>query len=114
MEDENVQINLADQLTGEVQGFIYVMRWLVYEFYQFKKLRQLGFLMMSDFEALEEDVLFILNKLVVTKEVHETLLILSRLNKNKADKRLREKYRLIHRYQSKYFPLEVNEDLGSE
>ena len=31
------EINLANQLIGEVQGFIFVVRWLIYEFYQFKK-----------------------------------------------------------------------------
>ena len=39
-EEENIEeINLTNQLIGEVQGFILVMRWLVYEFYQFKQLK---------------------------------------------------------------------------
>ena len=62
---------------------------------------------MSDFEAIEEDMLFTIHKITVSNEVHETLLILSRLNKNKIDKSLREKYGLISKNQSKYFPLEV-------
>ena len=32
-------INLTNQIIGEVQGFILVMRWLVYEFYSFKGLK---------------------------------------------------------------------------
>jgi len=34
--EENVnvdEINLTNQLIGEVQGFIFVMRWLLFEFY---------------------------------------------------------------------------------
>lgn len=34
------EINVTNQLIGEVQGFIFLLRWLVYEFYSFKKLRQ--------------------------------------------------------------------------
>ena len=32
-------INLTNQIIGEVQGFILVMRWLVYEFYNLKVLK---------------------------------------------------------------------------
>jgi hypothetical protein len=70
-------------------------------------MRQLGYLQMSDFDAIEEDMLFTIHKITVSNEVHETLLIMSRLNKNKIDKSLREKYGLIAKNQSKYFPLEV-------
>ena len=70
--------------------------------------------MLSDFEAIEEDVLYIIHQNVVCKEVHETLLILSRLNKNKADKNMRDKYKLIQMNQSKYFPLIVLEEQGQD
>ena len=62
---------------------------------------------MSDFEAIEEDVLYIIHQVTVSHEVHDTLLILSRMNKNKMDRKLREKYRLIQQHQSEFFPLEV-------
>lgn len=38
------EINMTNQLIGEVQGFIFVMRWLLFEFYGFKKLKNEGFL----------------------------------------------------------------------
>ena len=41
------------------------MRWLVYEFYNFKYLKQEGFLQGCDFEAIEEDVLYIIHKKTV-------------------------------------------------
>lgn len=58
-------INLTNQVIGEVQGFIFIMRWLVYEFYNFKYLKQEGYLQGSDFEAIEEDVLYLLHKKTV-------------------------------------------------
>mmetsp|Transcript_40702 Transcript_40702/g.62123 ORF Transcript_40702/g.62123 Transcript_40702/m.62123 type:complete len:117 (+) Transcript_40702:1618-1968(+) len=82
------------------------MRWLVYEFYQFKALKQEGLLLFSDFEALEEDILFILHKLTVKDEVYDILLILSRLLNNKDDKGFREKYRHIARSYSLLYPIE--------
>lgn len=60
---ENVgDINLTNQLIGEVQGFIFVMRWLIYEFYGFKGLKQEGLLNAADFDALEDDMLYIIHK----------------------------------------------------
>ena len=53
---------------------------------------------MSDFEAIEEDMLYTIHKMTVSNEVHEILLILSRLNKNKVDTLLREKYSLIKKH----------------
>lgn len=35
-EDKLGDINVTNQLIGEVQGFIFVMRWLIYEFYGFR------------------------------------------------------------------------------
>ena len=58
-------VNLTNQIIGEVQGFVLVMRWLVYEFYSFKALKQRGYLKSCDFQAIEEDVLFMIHKLVV-------------------------------------------------
>lgn len=71
------------------------MRWLVYEFYQFKQLRQDGLLAGSDFEALEDDILFILHKVTVNDVVYETLIVLTRLLNNKDDKKLRDKIKTI-------------------
>ena len=48
-----------------MQGFILVMRWLVYEFYNFRALKQEGLLRAVDFEAIEDDVLFIIHKKTV-------------------------------------------------
>ena len=107
LETQVNEINLANQLIGEVQGFIFVMRWLIYEFYQFKKLCQQGYLQFQDLEALKEDILFICHKMIVGKEVFETLIVLSRLFNNKIDKKIREKYKQVQQDQSPYFPLEI-------
>ena len=61
------------------------MRWLVYEFYNFRALKQEGLLRAADFEAIEDDVLFIIHKKTVQKEVYETLLVLTRLLNNQED-----------------------------
>jgi hypothetical protein len=42
------------------------MRWLVYEFYEFKELG----LMKEDFEAIEDDVLYIIHRNIVCKEIY--------------------------------------------
>ena len=75
-------INLTNQLIGEVQGFIFVMRWLIYEFYGFKGLKQEGLLSAADFDALEDDMLYIIHKVTCVNQVYETLLVLSRLLNN--------------------------------
>lgn len=58
-------------------------------------------------EAIKEDILFICHKIIVGKEVYETLIVLSRLFNNKTDKRIREKYKKILKDQSPYFPMEI-------
>ena len=58
-------VNLTNQIIGEVQGFILIMRWLVYEFYNFKVLKQKGYMKAADFNAIEEDMLFMIHKMVV-------------------------------------------------
>ena len=75
-------INLTNQLIGEVQGFIFVMRWLIYEFYGFKNLKQEGLISAADFDALEDDMLYIIHKVTCVNQVYETLLVLSRLLNN--------------------------------
>mmetsp|Transcript_17368 Transcript_17368/g.29210 ORF Transcript_17368/g.29210 Transcript_17368/m.29210 type:complete len:574 (+) Transcript_17368:90-1811(+) len=108
-EDEEVQINeinLTNQLIGEVQVFMFLMRWLIYEFYQFKRLKAEGQLTAADFDTLEDDILFILHKVTVSHEVYEILLVLSRLLHNKEDKLMREKYRHIGRSKSKLYPFD--------
>lgn len=99
-------INLTNQIIGEVQGFIFVMRWLVYEFYNFKYLKSEGYLQAADFEAIEDDVLFILHKKIVQKEVFETLIILMRLLNNMEDKKIRHKFKKIEKFRKPLFPLE--------
>jgi hypothetical protein len=32
-EEECKEVNLTNQLIGEVQAFIFVLRWMLYEFY---------------------------------------------------------------------------------
>jgi len=54
-------IHLTNQIIGEVQVFIFVMRLLVFEFYGFRKLQNEGVISVTVFEALEEDILFILH-----------------------------------------------------
>jgi hypothetical protein len=107
VEDEVEDTNLANQLIGEVQGFIFIMRWLIYEFYQFKKFSKQGYLQFTDLDALKEDILFICHKIIVGKEVFETLIVMNRLINNKTDKRIREKYKHVLKDQSPYFPLEI-------
>ena len=105
---DNVEdINLTNQLIGEVQGFIFVMRWLIYEFYGFKSLKQEGLLSAADFDALEDDILYIIHKVTCVNQVYETLLVLSRLLNNQDDRLLRKKYRAIEENQSEFFPIEI-------
>lgn len=54
------------------------MRWLVYEFYEFKDLG----LLKEDFDAIEDDVLYIVHKNIVCKEIFQSLLVLTRLLNN--------------------------------
>lgn len=82
------------------------MRWLVHEFYQFKKLKNDGLLELADFQALEDDLLFLLHKITVGDQVYETLIVLTRLLNNRDDKRMRDKYKMIASRQSRFFPLE--------
>ena len=111
-------INLTNQLIGEVQAFIHVMRWLVYEFYGFRSLKQGGYLKAVDFEAIEEDVLFLIHKKTVYKEVHETLIVMMRLLNNVDDKMMRTKFKNIAAYKGKFFPLEqdvyISGDMNAE
>lgn len=97
---------MTNQIIGEVQGFILVMRWLVYEFYNFRQLKSEGLLRSADFEAIEDDVLFIIHKKAVQKEVYETLLVLTRVLNNQEDQRIRHKFKKIEKFKKKLFPLE--------
>lgn len=99
-------INLTNQIIGEVQGFILVMRWLVYEFYNLKVLKQRGYLKAADFEAIEEDVLFMIHKMTVFDEVFDSLLVLTRLLNNIDDRKLRHKFKKLEEKKKRLFPLE--------
>lgn len=41
------------------------MRWLIYEFYGFRQLKQEGLIFSKDFDAIEDDVLYIIHKVTV-------------------------------------------------
>lgn len=99
-------MNLTNQLVGEVQLFIFTMRWVMYEFYQFKALRKEDLLVAGDFEALEDDLVFIIHKIVMKDQVLNSMVVLNRVYKNKADKDIRKKYKLVSDHQSVYFPIE--------
>ena len=98
---------MTNQVIGEVQGFIFIMRWLVYEFYNFKYLKQEGLLQGSDFEAIEEDVLYIIHKKTVQKEVYDTLLVLTRLLNNVEDRKIRHKFKKIEKFRKTLLNHEV-------
>lgn len=72
-------INLSSQMVGEVQAFIFTMRWVLYEFYSFKKMKKEGIVNSGDFDQLEDDIIYVLHKAVVKNQVLETLVILNRL-----------------------------------
>ena len=55
------------------------MRWLIYEFYQFKTLKQEGLLTAADFEMLEDDVIYLIHKVTCVNQVFDNILVLSRL-----------------------------------
>jgi hypothetical protein len=107
-EDADInEINLTNQLIGEVQAFSFLMRWVIYEFYQFKRLKQEGQLQAGDFEALEDDLLFMIHKIIVKDEVYSILVILSRLLNNKEDKTYRNKFHHIGLSKHKLYPLDI-------
>ena len=82
------------------------MRWVMYEFYQFKALRKEQLLVAGDFEALEDDLVFIIHKIVMKDQVLSSMVVLNRVYKNKADKDIRKKYKLVTEHQSQFFPIE--------
>ena len=89
-----------------MQAFIFVLRRQLYEFYGFSSLEDAGVLHPTDFAAIEDDALFLIHQKVVCKEVHENLIILSRLLKNVEDREIRAKYRDIGLRKGEFFPLE--------
>lgn len=60
----------------------------------------------QDFEAIEDDVLYVIHQKTVCKEVYENLIILARVLKNADDKVLRSRYREIERVKGRMYPLE--------
>ena len=63
-------------------------------------------LVSQDFEALDDDILFILHKITVSDGVYETLIVLTRLLNNHEDKKVRDKYKVIDANEGPYFPME--------
>lgn len=100
------EINLTNQLIGEVQHFIFVMRWVIYQFYNFRQLERDQMLHKDDFKALDDDIIFILHKISVKGKVFPILLVLSRMLNYKTDKQLRQVYRLIEKHQHPLFPIQ--------
>ena len=82
------------------------MRWLVYDFYNFRVLKHKGLLQAADFEAIEEDLLFMIHKMTVKDEVFDSLLVLTRLLNNVDDKKLRHKLKQLEQKKKRLFPLE--------
>jgi hypothetical protein len=62
---------------------------MLYEFYQFKEYKKEKLISGNDFEAIEEDLEFIIHKKVVSGEVNKILLVLSRILNKTEDKKLR-------------------------
>lgn len=60
----------------------------------------------SDFQAIDEDVLLLIHSKIVCKEVHASLLVLSRLLNSNEDKNMRIKYKAIQNFKSEFYPLE--------
>lgn len=52
---------------------------MLYEFYQFKEYKKQNYIESSDFEAIEEDLVYIIHKKVADKKVNHNLVVLSRL-----------------------------------
>lgn len=92
------EINLTNQLIGEVQGFIFVMRWVIYQFYNFRQMERDKLLVKDDFKALDDDVIFILHKVTIKGQVFPILLVLARMLNYKTDKHMRQTYRLIEKF----------------
>jgi len=62
-------INLTNLIINEVQVFIFTLRWVIYEFYNFKGLKAEGLLSGNDFEALEDDIVYLIHKVAVKEQV---------------------------------------------
>ena len=60
----------------------------------------------ADFEAIEEDVLFMIHKMTVFDEVFDSLLVLTRLLNNIDDRKLRHKFKKLEEKKKRLFPLE--------
>lgn len=82
------------------------MRWVIYEFYNFKLLEKEKLLSRNDFTAIDDDMVFILHKTTVKDEVFPILLVLSRMLNYQIDKKIRTIYKLVDKYQSPFFPIE--------
>ena len=97
-QDQTNEINLTNQLLGETQVFILTMRVVLYEFYCIRNLKQEGLLQHQDFDSLEDDIFYIIQRMVVRADVLSIMVVLSRLMNNKTDKQIRKKYRYIEKY----------------
>jgi len=107
LKEEASKINMTNQLIGEVQAFIFVLRWMLYEFYQFKEYKKEGYIGTNDFEAIEEDLVFIIHKRVVNEDVNTILIVMSRMLNASEDKKLRKTEQKIIQKMPEYFPIEL-------
>lgn len=62
------------------------MRWVIYQFYNFRQLEKEKILSKEDFKSLDDDVIFILHKISVKDQVFPILLVLARMLNYRADK----------------------------
>ena len=62
---------------------------MLFEFYQFRDFKKEKLIAGCDFEAIEEDLEFIIHKKVVIEEVNIILIVLSRILNTREDKKLR-------------------------
>ena len=62
---------------------------MLYEFYELKEAKKKNYIKSSDFEAIEEDLVYIIHKKVADKKVNHNLVVLSRLLNHDEDKQLR-------------------------
>ena len=80
---------------------------MLFEFYQFKEYRKEKLIAGSDFEAIEEDLEFIIHKKVVSEDVNKILIVLSRMLNAEEDKKLRYTERQMIKKLPKFFPIEL-------
>ena len=83
---------------------------MLFEFYQFKEYKKEKLIAGCDFEAIEEDLEFIIHKKVVSEEVNIILIVLSRILNTREDKKLRLTEKQMIQKLPKFFPIELEQE----